>query len=130
RLAEITGAGNRILNQLSTLAFLFENKRMSFIKVNTVYEDNEVEFSIDLSGNVDIEFDTYTGEHVLLKMEDEMKSCVILLVFLELIPKIMTGYYMDKENADWSEKIKIDFFTDIGKSITEHISKKIEKNDL
>lgn len=130
RLAEITGTGNRILNQLSTLAFLFENKRVFFIKVNIEYKNDKIEFSIDLNGNVDIEFDTYIGDHSLLKIEEEIKSSVILMVFLEIIPKILTCYHMDKENKDWSEKIKVDFFSDMGKSITEQITKKIEENDL
>lgn len=127
RLAEIAGTGNRILNQLSTLAFLFENKRVSYIKNKIEYEREQIEFSIDLNGNVDIDFETYTGNYILTDYE-QMTSTVTLMVFLEIIPKIITNYYLDIENKYWSENIKVNFFTSIGESISNQISKKMDES--
>lgn len=127
RLAEIAGTGNRILNQLITLAFLFENKHVSYIKNQIEYEKEQIEFSFDLNGNVDIDFETYVGDHLLLTQYDEMTSNVILVLFQEIIPKILTSYYLDIENEDWSEDIKIKFFTNIGQSTSDQINEKMKE---
>lgn len=125
RLAEIAGTGNRVLNQLSTLAFLFENEEVSYIKSKIEYENDEIEFSIDLKGNVDIDFETYVGEYLCEHFEST-KTKVILKTFLEVIPKIISSYHLDLENKEWSEDIKVEFFTDIGKSISKHIENRME----
>ncbi|MFC9600208.1 hypothetical protein ACFTQL_20415 [Peribacillus butanolivorans] len=49
RLAEVKGTGNKIMNLLSTLAFLFENEQVSFIKPRIEYEKETAEISLDLN---------------------------------------------------------------------------------
>ncbi|KOR83478.1 hypothetical protein AM233_04640 [Bacillus sp. FJAT-22058] len=55
RLAEVKGTGNKIMNLLSTLAFLFENEQVSFIKPRIEYEKETAEISLDLNGTIDID---------------------------------------------------------------------------
>lgn len=127
RLAEVKGTGNKIMNLLSTLAFLFENEQVSFIKPRIEYEKETVEISLDLNGTIDIDFETYIGNH-LMRQEYEKKSIVTLITFLEIIPKILTSYHNDKEKEDapWSIDEKVRFFTSIGESIQEKIIEKIK----
>jgi len=127
RLAEVKGTGNKIMNLLSTLAFLFENEQVSFIKPRINYENETIEISLDLNGTIDIDFDTYIGNHII-RQDYEKKSIVTLITFLEIIPKILTGYHNDKEKEDtpWSIDEKVRFFTSIGESIQEKIIEKIK----
>lgn len=126
RLAEVKGTGNKILNLLSTLAFLFENENVSNIKPRIEYNDETVEVSLDLNGTVDIDLENYVGNYIL-EEEDERYAKVILTVFLEIIPRILTIYHLDIENKDWSVDKKIEFFDSIGTTILEKINEKINK---
>lgn len=126
RLAEVKGSGNRIMNLLSTLAFLFENEQVSFIKPRIKYGNETIEISLDLNGTIDIDFETYIGNYIM-RQDYEKKSIVTLITFLEIIPKILTSYHNDKEKDDnpWSIDEKVRFFTSIGASIQEKINEKI-----
>lgn len=131
RLAEVKGSGNKIMNLLSTLAFLFENEKVSFIKPRIEYQNetkNEtIEISLDLNGTIDIDFERYTGNYI---MHDEYeRDCIVTLVtFLEIIPKILTSYHndSDKDTGNWSLEKKVEFFTGIGATIQEKINEKIK----
>ncbi|UAT31987.1 hypothetical protein K7T73_07140 [Bacillus badius] len=126
RLAEVKGAGNRIMNLLSTLAFLFENEKVSYIKPRIEYQNETIELSLDLNGTIDIDFESYVGNYF---MDEEYKkqAKVILITFLEIIPKILTSYHLDRENEAWSVQEKIRFFTSIGETIQGKIREKIEE---
>ncbi|MED1740837.1 hypothetical protein P4U97_15195 [Bacillus swezeyi] len=81
RLAEVKGTGNKILNLLSTLAFLFENENVSNIKPKIGYERETIDISMDLNGSVDIDLENYVGQY-MYDIEEEKNAKVILTVFL------------------------------------------------
>ncbi|MGG4548359.1 hypothetical protein ABER02_11255 [Rossellomorea marisflavi] len=126
RLAEVKGTGNRIMNILSTLAFLFENETVSYIKPRVIYNNDTIEFSMDLIGTIDIDLETYTGDY-MMDPETERESKIILKTFLEIIPKLLTAYHNDSVNEDWSPERKREFFTQIGATIQEKINEKINE---
>lgn len=126
KLSEVKGSGNTIMNLLSTLAFLFENETVSYITPCIEYENNTIELSLDFNGNVDIDFESYVGDY-LLKDEYITNSSVILLTFLEILPKIMATYKTNCESSEWSENVKFRFFTNIGESIQTKIKEKMSK---
>jgi hypothetical protein len=126
RLAEVKGTGNRIMNLLSTLAFLFENEKVSYIKPRVEYNNDTIEFSMDLSGTIDIDLESYIGDY-LMDPNYERDSKVILKTFLEIIPKLLTSYYNDCENDEWSPDRKKEFFTQIGETIQEKINEKVNE---
>lgn len=59
---------------------------------------------------------------ITLDPEYEKNSKIILKTLLEIIPKILTNYHLDKENDEWSVQKRNDFFTSIGESIQEKIN--------
>lgn len=124
RLAEVRGTGNKIMNLLSTLAFLFENEQVSFIKPRIEYQNETIEISLDLNGTIDIDFESYIGNYIM-RQEYEKISIVTLVTFLEIIPKILTSYRNDLDNVVWSVNEKVNFFTGIGEAIQEKINEKI-----
>lgn len=126
RLAEVKGTGNRIMNILSTLAFLFENETVSYVKPRVIYNNDTIEFSMDLNGTIDIDLETYVGDY-MMDPSRERESKIILKTFLEVIPKLLTAYHNDNANEDWSPERKREFFTQIGATIQEKIDEKINE---
>lgn len=129
RLAEVRGSGNKIMNLLSTLAFLFENEQVSFIKPRIEYQNETIEMSLDLNGTIDIDFERYMGDYMMHEYEEKI-SLVTLVTFLEIIPKILTSYRNDLDNDVWSVNKKVDFFSGIGEAIQEKINEKINAASL
>ncbi|UAK17542.1 hypothetical protein [Sporolactobacillus terrae] len=128
KLAEIKGTGNRVMNLLSTLAFLFENESVSYISTRINYDHETIELAMSLSGSIDIDLDSYVGNY-LFDSDYERFSKVILETFLEVIPKIIATYYTEKENNDWSVELKNNFFVEIGTTIQETINEKLQLNN-
>ncbi|MGP4073233.1 hypothetical protein ACTWQB_11840 [Piscibacillus sp. B03] len=116
KLATVIGSGNRIMNLLSTLAFLFENEKVTYIKPIVEYENDTIEFSMDINGTIDIDLESYVGDF-MMDPEEEREAKVILKTSLEILPKIITNYYLDRENEVWSDSIRKEFFKGIGEKI-------------
>lgn len=124
KLAEVTGLGNRIMNVLSTLAFLFEMEGVNRISPRIEYEKHTLEVMLDAQGYVNINLDTYIGNFISLDPK-ERAALVILLTYLEIFPRLLTSYSNDIENELWSQDKKIQFFNDIGNDIQNKINEKI-----
>lgn len=126
KLAKISGKGDRILNNLGTLAFLFENENVSDIQTKIEYINETIDVSLNLNGTIDVDLSTYSGDY-LFNHDCEKSSKVILTVFLVILPKLLSAYKIDIETKEWSNNKKIDFFYEIGNSITKKIKEKINK---
>lgn len=124
KLAEVTGLGNRIMNVLSTLAFLFEMEKVNRISPRINFGKHTLEITLDTQGSVNINFDTYIGDFLSLGHK-EQSARIILLTYLEIIPRLLTSYSNDIENELWSQEKKIEFFNDIGNDIQNKINEKI-----
>ncbi|PFZ73690.1 hypothetical protein COL72_08435 [Bacillus toyonensis] len=124
-LAAVMGTGNRIMNLLSTLAFLFENEQVTMIKPRVEYGEETIEILLDVNGTVDVDLQNYTGAY-LLEGEHERSAIVLLMTFLEIIPKIITAYSnaSDVDNEEWSSDKKSEFLMGIGETIQEKIKEK------
>lgn len=124
-LAAVVGTGNRIMNLLSTLAFLFENEQVTMIKPRVEYGEETVEILLEVNGTIDVDLQNYTGIH-LFEEEHERNAIVLLMTFLEIIPKIITAYgnAIDPENEEWSPGRKSAFLMGIGETIQEKIREK------
>ncbi|UJA34297.1 hypothetical protein [Bacillus velezensis] len=125
KLAQVSGKGDRILNNLGTLAFLFENENVSNIQTKIEYINEALDVSLNLNGTIDVDLSTYTGDY-LFNESYEKSSKVILTAFLVIIPKLLSAYKIDLDTKEWSSNKKIDFFNEIGTSITNKIKEKID----
>lgn len=124
QLAEVTGSGNRIMNALSTLAFLFENEGVSYVKPIVEYKEHTIELFLKINGSIDINFETYLGDY-FMDDEDELISKLTLLVSLEIIPKIISAYGEDVENDLWSTEKKANMIAGIGENIQDKVTEKV-----
>lgn len=124
KLAEVTGSGNRIMNALSTLAFLFENEGVSYVKPVVEYDNHTIELFLKMNGSIDINFDNYVGKFIA-ESENNLLTTLTLMVSLEVIPKIISKYGEECESETWSKNEKSDMITGIGKSILDKITEKV-----
>lgn len=126
-LAAIAGQGRRIMDLLTTLLFLFENKELSKVEINL--SRNTERFQINLGENSVIDINTQACLVDNVVAMEEVRYCEILLkVFIEILPQYLKIFSDQIDGKIWSEKVKKKFFKDIGKEIIDEvkeISKKI-----
>ncbi len=126
QLAEVIGSGNRIMNALSTLAFLFENEEVTYVKPVIEYKNHTIELFLKLSGSIDINFENYLGDYFMDPTE-ELTAKVVLMVALEAIPNIIDRYGNDISNENWSINQKIELIKGIGESIQAKVNEKVSR---
>ncbi|WP_017379728.1 hypothetical protein [Paenisporosarcina sp. TG-14] len=124
KLAEVIGSGNRIMNSLSTLAFLFDNEEVTYVKPVIEYNGHTVELFLNLSGSIDINLENYIG-NFFMDPPDEMKAKLALMISLETIPKIISNYGNDLTSRTWSVEKKIEFIKSIGEEIQTKVNEKV-----
>ncbi|MFJ7370451.1 hypothetical protein ACIQVU_13530 [Lysinibacillus sp. NPDC098008] len=131
KLAEIIGSGDRIMKAISTLAFLLESDEVEYVKPLLAYnndktdQDHVVEILLRLNGTIDFNFEKYTGSF-LFEEEYRLKTKLILLVSLEIIPMIISKYGESIEEDAWNTEIKISMLDSIGKQILSKVQEKVE----
>ncbi len=124
QLAKVVGSGNRIMNALSTLAFLFENEEVMYVKPVVEYNEHEVELQLKINGSIDINFENYVGTF-MREHEDRMKSKLTLMTCLEIVPKILSSYTEECENSIWSKESKASMINTIGQIIQDKVNEKV-----
>lgn len=67
---------------------------------------------------MDVDLQNHSGIH-LFEYKHERNAIVLLMTFLEIIPKIITAYgnAIDPENEEWSPGRKRAFLMGIGETI-------------
>lgn len=131
KLAEIRGSGDRIMKAISTLAFLLESDEVEYVKPLLAYnndkldQDHVVEILLRLNGTIDFNFEKYTGSF-LLDAEYQLKTKLILIGSLEIIPMMISKYGESIEDDVWSSDIKIDMLEGIGRQILSKVEEKVK----
>lgn len=137
QLAEMTGSGNKIMNLISTLSFLLENESVSQIKAKVRWikkspkeQIEQIELYLNANSTVDIDVDKYVGEY-LFEDEEQRISKTLLMTSLEILPKMIAIYSTEKEEGNWSEKIKKKFFvTMVGEKILTKLKEKLDYDQV
>lgn len=106
---QIDGPGT--LSMTSSIVFLFEKKNIDKIMIQVEYDrHNDITFSLDLNGNIGFDFSEYHGPW---QKDHDRDSKVMILIFMEVLPKIITQYENDIDKEKWNEKIISDFYKDL-----------------
>ncbi|MFP7236009.1 hypothetical protein [Bacillus altitudinis] len=127
RLAEIIGSGSEIMNALSTLAFLFDNDGMSYIKPVINYNENHTSIEIDmrLNGTLDINSEVYMGDFIN-DPEEIRKAKILLLLNILVLPDLITAFNGDVESEKWNLDIQVTMIREIGEIIQGKVREKIQ----
>ncbi|EGO8900108.1 hypothetical protein D5668_13350, partial [Enterococcus faecalis] len=124
RLAEISGSGEQILNMLTTLLFLFENKEISKVQVQiTRYQEN---FSLTLGENsfIDIDINEYRGTEYF-EMPETIEAIAVLKCFIDVIPSLIIMFSNELDSKKWTPRKENKFFKDIGRTLSREINKSL-----
>lgn len=125
KLAEINGSGEKIMEMLTTLLFLFENKNLS--KIQTMILKNREKFKLDLGSNhVDIHFDSYEGDD-FFSGEEQIFARVSIKVFVDVLPNLVKNFSDELEAKEWSASKEEAFFKNIGRAISKKINDKLRE---
>ncbi len=132
QLAVMTGDGNKIMNLISSLLFLFENESVSQLKTTIRWKNEERNECLDLylssNNTIDTDIDKYTGQY-LFKDGETRTANALLMISLQIIPKMMAMYTTEKEDGSWSEKVKKEFFVKmVGEKILTKLKEKLDYN--
>ncbi|MDA5456799.1 hypothetical protein [Weissella confusa] len=125
--------GDTIPNMLSALAFLLENEEFKNITIWTRFlEHDDIGFSFTRGTQytyVDIDSSSYIGPFRLLgESTDESLfiSKLYLLVYLEILPQLVSLYREEKVSDDWGNAQLADFFTDLGRRVNSKVNDRIQ----
>ncbi len=134
QLAEMSGNGNKIMNLISSLLFLFENESVSQLKTTIRWKKKNssecLELYLSSNNTIDTDIDKYTGQYIF--EDDETRTAnALLMISLEIIPKMMAVYTTEKDEGTWSEKTKKEFFVKmVGEKILTKLKEKLGYNQI
>lgn len=124
----LSAQGDTVLNLISTLSFILESNLLKQIVLRTEYTGHEnIEMRLNDKGVVAVETDSYSGNYEDLE-DPKMKAQVLLLVYLEVIPKLLQVYFEEKDEEKWSLSEKDIFFNSVEKKLIERLQER--KNEF
>lgn len=107
---KLSAHGDTVLNLVSTLSFILESNLLKQIILRTQYTSHEnIEIRLNDKGVVAVDTEKYSGNYEDLEMV-QLKAQVLLLVYLDVLPKLLQIYNNEKNNSEWDLSDKNIFF--------------------
>ena len=129
KLAEISGAGEKIMMTLTTLLFLFENQKISKVETTIFRKDELFKLSLGEKSLVEIDFNSFEGEEFFMGKE-ELKSKVAIKVFVDVIPNLISIFSNEINSKKWSPSKEEKFFRGIGQDLLGKIEEKLQTKNI
>lgn len=123
----VTANGNKILNLISTLAFLLETKdndgiNRVIIRCSYTSDHDKIELRLD-NGKLSVEMRKYQGKFKNQVPDldvDLMKSKLLLLIYLEILPNLQSNYDSEK-GSSWVNTTVNEFTQSIKDQLLQRI---------
>ncbi|WP_034538266.1 hypothetical protein [Carnobacterium inhibens] len=111
---KLSAQGDTVLNLISTLSFILESNLLKQIVLRIEYTGHEnIEIRLNDKGVVAVEVDAYSGNYEDLSDEYQLKAQTLLLVYLDILPKLLQEYYVQKDAEKWNNLVKDAFFDSV-----------------
>ena len=126
----VIAKGESLMNLISTLSFVLESKRINQIKISLQYSEHEnIEAVLNTKPSLDIKDKKYLGAFLWDGNNDIIltRAKLYLLMYLDIIPRLLQAYYTEKDNDLWNNEVKKSFFRELGEELTRKISERIEE---
>ena len=126
----VIAKGESLMNLISTLSFVLESKRINQIKMSLQYSEHEnIEAVLNTKPSLDIKDKKYLGAFLWDGNNDIIltRAKLYLLMYLDIIPRLLQAYYTEKDNDLWNNEVKKSFFRELGEELTRKISERIEE---
>ncbi|WP_426348680.1 hypothetical protein ACPWSR_13110 [Alloiococcus sp. CFN-8] len=125
-LTKVTADGESVMNIISTLSFLLESRNLKQIRLDMKYKNhNNVELTLDSKGTITTSTSGYVGEFEECGNRYSSISKIYLLIYLEIVPRIMQLFRDEKENDIWNEQANVNFLKKVASDLTEKVDSKI-----
>lgn len=130
----VSTSGSRILEILSTLAFIFENEQTLSVTTELSYsisqnQDSRITISLSQSGTHQIHENLYNGPRLvsLDSYETDFKvKHLIIQILCEYIfvihPKLKAAFEEDVRTTIWSKAAKLTFIQTLGTDISDRVT--------
>ena len=128
----VIAKGESLMNLISTLSFVLESKRINQIKISLQYSEHEnIEAVLNTKPSLDIKDKKYLGAFLWDGNNDIIltRAKLYLLMYLDIIPRLLQAYYTEKDNDLWNNEVKKSFFRELGEELTRKISERIEEEE-
>ncbi|MBO0457536.1 hypothetical protein JZO77_12425 [Enterococcus hulanensis] len=124
KLAEISGSGEKIMEMLTTLLFLFENQNISKVETTIFRKNERFKLTLGEKSFVDIDFNSYEGDD-FFGIREENLSKIAIKVFVDVVPSIILFFSNELDQKKWSEKKEEMFFRSVGRELSKKINERL-----
>jgi len=125
---KLSAQGDTVLNLISTLSFILESNLLKQIVLRIQYTGHEnIEMRLNDKGVVAVETDSYSGNYEDIgdpEMKAQMKAQLLLLVYQEVIPKLLQVYFEEKDEKKWNLSEKDIFFNNVERKLIERLQER------
>lgn len=123
----LSAHGDTVLNLISTLSFILESNLLKQIILRTEYTVHEnIEIRLNDKGVVAVDIDSYSGNYENLD-DPRKKAQVLLLVYLDIIPKLLQTYFSEVNDETWGLVEKDIFFENVKNKLLERLTVRKEE---
>lgn len=131
----LSAHGDTVLKLISTLSFILESNLLKQIILRTEYTGHEnIELRLNDKGVISVDTDSYSGNYEDLDV-NQKKAQLLLLVYLDVLPKLKQIYLSEKADKNWDFNEKNSFFELIENKLFERLKERkdevrVEQTDL
>ena len=120
----LSAHGDTVLKLISTLSFILESNLLKQIILRTEYIGHEnIELRLNDKGVISVDTDSYSGNYEDLD-GNQKKAQLLLLVYLDVLPKLNQKYLSEKDDNNWNFNKKNNFFELIQNELFERLTKR------
>lgn len=121
---KLSAHGDTVLKLISTLSFILESNLLKQIILRIEYTGHEnIELRLNDKGVVSVDTDSYIGNYEDLDINPK-KAQLLLLVYLDVLPKLRQAYLSEKADQNWETADKNTFFELIENKLFERLQER------
>lgn len=121
---KLSAQGSTVLNLISTLSFILESDLLKQLILRMEYTDHEnTEVRINNKGVVSVDISSYSGNYESFE-KYRLEACLLLLVYIDVLPKLSLSYYSEIEDDKWGFNKKEEFFTLIQDNLIKRLTER------
>lgn len=125
--SKVMADGDSVMNIISSLSFILESKTLNQVKMEISFEGHKkIVITLNRRNTFDVSVRQYTGE-----FENEigslelLKSKLYLLIYLEILPRIIETYQKENERGSWNKTQHISFLKKVAEDLSEKVNNRI-----
>ncbi|MDU0318789.1 MULTISPECIES: hypothetical protein [unclassified Enterococcus] len=123
----LSAHGDTVLKLISTLSFILESNLLKQIILRLEYTGHEnMELKLNDKGVVSVDIDSYSGNYEDSE-ENKKKAQLLLLVYLDILPKLTKIYYDEQSDGNWNIVEKNNFFELIENNLFDRLKTRKEQ---